>query len=138
MSDEPDLLFVYGTLRKDANHPSHRLLENGTTGIGRGHINGRLYEINGYPGAVRSDNGEEQVFGELYRLRKTDSLLARLDDYEEAGDKYPEPQEYRRDLVTVTREDKTKVIAWCYLYNRPTTGLRQVTSGDWCEGVEDK
>jgi len=138
MTEETDLLFVYGTLRKDADHPSHCLLKKGAKLIGKACMIGRLYEINGYPGAVRSDSGEEQVGGELYQLIETDSLLARLDDYEETGGNYPEPQEYRRDLVTVEREDKTKVIAWCYLYNRSTAGLRLIASGVWCGEVEDK
>jgi gamma-glutamylcyclotransferase (GGCT)/AIG2-like uncharacterized protein YtfP len=132
MTCETDLLFVYGTLRQGAGHPSHHLLEKGAKLIGRVRISGHLYEVKGYPGAVWSDTGNGQVVGELYQLLEADSLLATLDDYEEAGMNYPEPREYRCCRITVEREDKTKVIAWCYLYNRPTTGLRLIASGDWC------
>lgn len=133
MIGETDLLFVYGTLRQDADHPAHRLLEKETQFIGPAHMNGRLYEVDGYPGAVCSDSSTEQVLGELYQLLEVDSLLVTLDDYEEVGKNYSALQEYRRCRITVEREDKTRVIAWCYLYNRPTAGLRPIASGDWCE-----
>lgn len=132
MTCETKFLFVYGTLRQGAGHPAHRLLKKGAKRIGRGHIMGRLYEIDGYPGVVLSDADDEQVVGELYQLLEADSLLATLDDYEEAGGNYPEPQEYQRTRVSVELEDKRKVVAWCYLYNRPTTGLKLIASGDWC------
>lgn len=132
MTRETTLLFVYGTLRQGADHPAHRLLEKRAKLIGRAHMNGRLYEIDGYPGAMLSDAGDEQIIGELYQLLETDSLLATLDDYEEAGEKHPEPREYLRCQVTVELEDKTRVIAWCYLYNRQTIGRKRITSGDWC------
>ncbi|OEU75677.1 MAG: hypothetical protein BA869_02845 [Desulfuromonadales bacterium C00003107] len=132
MIGETDLLFVYGTLRQGAGHPSHRLLEKGAKLVGRGHMRGQLYEVKGYPGAICSDRDDGQVVGELYRLLEADSLLATLDVYEEAGEDYPEPREYQRCRVTVEREDKTKVVAWCYLYNRPAVGLRLIASGDWC------
>lgn len=132
MTCETTLLFVYGTLRQGAGHSAHCLLEKGTKLVGRGRMRGRLYEIDGYPGAVWSDSDDGQVVGELYRLLEADSLLATLDGYEEAGEDYPEPREYRRFRVTVELENKTKVGAWCYLYNRPTAGLKLIASGDWC------
>jgi gamma-glutamylcyclotransferase (GGCT)/AIG2-like uncharacterized protein YtfP len=132
MIEESNFLFVYGTLREGAGHSAHRLLEKGAKLIGRAHMSGRLYEVDGYPGAVWSEAGDDQVVGELYQLLEADPLLATLDDYEEAGENYPEPREYQRCRVTVEREDKTKVDAWCYLYNRPTSGLKRITSGDWC------
>ncbi|APG28498.1 hypothetical protein A7E78_12000 [Syntrophotalea acetylenivorans] len=133
MTCETTLLFVYGTLRQGADHSAHQLLKREAKLIARGYMRGRLYEIDDYPGAVWSEAGNDQVVGELYQLLEADSLLETLDDYEEAGENYPEPREYKRCRVTVEREDKTKVVAWCYLYNRPTAGLRSVVSGDWCE-----
>jgi len=29
---------------------------------------GKLYEVNGYPGAIESDNPRDKVCGELYRI----------------------------------------------------------------------
>ncbi|MEZ4483609.1 MAG: gamma-glutamylcyclotransferase family protein [Syntrophotaleaceae bacterium] len=132
MRAEPAHLFVYGTLRKAASHSCHGLLASGARLVGQARMQGRLYEIDGYPGAVPSSKAGEQVAGELYRLLEPEAVLAALDDYEEAGKEYPAPQEYLRCRVTVTREDGTEVVAWCYLYNRPTAELQLISSGDWC------
>lgn len=131
MTSEPTYLFVYGTLRRDAGHPSHGLLAEGAELLGTAHIHGRLYEIDGYPGAVPADSEAEQVVGELYRLLKPAAVLAALDDYEEAGELYPEPREYKRCRVSVKLEGGEEMVAWCYLYNRPTAGLRLIAGGDW-------
>lgn len=133
MTSEPVYLFVYGTLRQTAGHPSHRLLADGAQLIGRARMKGRMYEIDGYPGAVPSASGNERVTGELYRLFEPAGALAALDDYEEAGEGYPQPREYRRCRITVELENGTELVAWCYLYNRPTAGLRLISSGDWCD-----
>ena len=132
MTSEPVYLFVYGTLRRGAGHPSHSLLTGGTELVGRGHMNGLLYEVDGYPGAVSSYVEGEYVVGEIYRLLEPEAVLAALDDYEEAGESYAEPREYRRDRVMVKLEDGKEMVAWCYLYNRPTAGLRLIPGGDWC------
>lgn len=132
MSTEPVYLFVYGTLRRAAGHTAHGLLESAAKRSGRARMSGRLYEIDGYPGAVFSEAEGGQVVGELYRLMKPAVVLVTLDDYEETGEQYPPPQEYRRCRVTVEREGGTEVVAWCYLYNRPTAGLRLIPDGNWC------
>jgi gamma-glutamylcyclotransferase (GGCT)/AIG2-like uncharacterized protein YtfP len=132
MTAETPYLFVYGTLRKAAGHPSHRLLEDGAQLVGLAHMKGRMFEIDGYPGVVPSDPSCGQVLGELYRLREPAVVLEALDDYEEAGENYPQPQEYLRCQVNVKLENGTEVVAWCYLYNRPTAGLRLIPGGNWC------
>ena len=138
MTEEPKFLFVYGTLREGADHSAHRLLKKGAKLIGPARMRGQLYAVNGYPGAALSNDGDNQVIGELYRLLKPQAVLKALDDYEEAGENFPEPQEYRRCRVLVKKEDGAELFAWCYLYNRPTAGLKLITSGDWCgEPSED-
>ncbi len=132
MTSESPYLFVYGTLRQASDHSSHGLLEEGAQLIGPARLKGRLYEIDGYPGVVPADSEAEQVAGELYRLLEPAVVLAALDDYEEAGEGYPQPREYRRCRITVELENGTELVAWCYLYNRPTAGLRWIPGGDWC------
>jgi gamma-glutamylcyclotransferase (GGCT)/AIG2-like uncharacterized protein YtfP len=132
MTEKLRFLFVYGTLRQGAGHSAHSLLENKAERIGQARMRGRLYEVDGYPGAVLADDGADRVIGELYRLLTPQAVLKALDDYEEAGEDYPEPREYRRCRVTVKQADGAELLAWCYLYNRPTVGLRLIESGDWC------
>jgi len=77
-----DLLFVYGTLMRGFDHPMARLLSANADFLGSARCRGRLYLVKHYPGLVLSDDPAEVVFGELYRLRACDELLAEFDTYE--------------------------------------------------------
>ena len=90
-----------------------------------------LYQVSYYPGAVPSNNVANQVLGELYQLLQPEQLLPLLDNYEECGEGFAQPQEYRRELQQVTLEDGASVSAWVYIYNRDTSGLKLITSGDF-------
>lgn len=133
MTETTDYLFVYGTLRPACRHPAHRIFAAGAERIGCGWLQGRLYEVSGYPGAVLSDDPADRVAGELYRLTDPEALLARLDDYEEAAEHFPPPREYRRCRVAVHLADGRSVTAWVYLYNRPTANLSPIPGGDYCK-----
>jgi len=56
---------------------------------------------------VLSDHPADIVFGELYRLRARDELLGEFDMYEACGPGFPEPTEYRRQMLNVTLADGT-------------------------------
>lgn len=124
-------LFVYGTLRRSANHPMHQLLEQTSRFIGMAHFRGTLYQVTHYPAVVASANPDEQVLGEVYQLLQPEQTLPQLDKYEECGADFPEPQEYRRELQSVRLENGDSLAAWVYLYNRDTRMLRPIPSGDF-------
>lgn len=124
-------LFVYGTLRQHANHPMHQLLAAHAKFFAIARYQASLYLVSYYPGAVPSSNTADQVVGELYQLVQSELILPQLDHYEECGPGFTEPQEYRRELQRVTLENGDIVSAWVYIYNRETSGLRQIQSGDF-------
>ncbi|MDP2714658.1 gamma-glutamylcyclotransferase [Rheinheimera sp.] len=124
-------LFVYGTLRQNANHPMHQLLAQHSCFVAMASYQARLYQVDYYPGAVPSNNAAEQVVGELYQLTQPDLLLSALDKYEECGPGFAPLQEYRRELQSVIPENGDSVVAWVYVYNRDTDGLTQLLSGDF-------
>jgi len=126
-------LFVYGTLRRSANHPMHQLLEQTSRFIGMAHFQGKLYQVTHYPAVVASANPDEQVLGEVYQLLQPEKILPQLDKYEECGADFPEPQEYRRELQPVRLENGDSLTAWVYLYNRSTVGLELILSGDFMQ-----
>ena len=126
-----DYLFVYGTLRQNANHPMHQQLATHARFVTMALLQARLYQVSYYPGAVPSNNVANQVLGELYQLLQPEQLLPLLDNYEECGEGFAQPQEYRRELQQVTLEDGASVSAWVYIYNRDTSGLKLITSGDF-------
>lgn len=124
-----DHLFVYGTLMRGFDHPMARLLSANAEYLGEARCRGRLYLVKHYPGLVPSENADDLVFGELYRLREADALLAEFDMYEACGEGFPAPTEYVREMLGVTLGDGSAGEAWTYLYNWPVTGLPRIESG---------
>ena len=133
-----DYLFVYGTLRQNANHPMHQQLATHAKFVAMARYQARLYQLSYYPGAVPSSNTADQVVGELYQLLQPEQLLPLLDNYEECGQGFAQPQEYRRELQQVMLENGTRVNAWVYIYNRDTSGLTLITSGDFLSAINQQ
>ena len=126
------LLFVYGTLLTAFDNPPARSLRTQAECLGRASFGGRLYLVDGYPGAIRSDKSKERVWGELWRMTgDPTALLNELDAYEECTPDFPEPHEYRRCHIRVTHEDGREFHAWTWLYDRPVAGLKRIPSGDF-------
>jgi len=127
----PDYIFVYGTLRRDANSEMHQLLAKYAEFVDDASYRGKLYKIDYYPGAVSSDDPNDAVQGEVYRLHQADVVLALLDQYEEFGPGFPVPNEFIRKKQTVLLKCGRTVTAWVYVYNHPTEGLELVESGNF-------
>jgi len=130
---EPDLLFVYGTLRRASRHRAHERLARAAEPFGEGTVAGRLYLVEDYPGLVAAAGESARVRGEVYRL-VAPSVLADLDRYEGCDAVDPARGLYRRARAEVVLDDGRSVTAWVYLYNRPVTALRPIASGDYCSG----
>jgi len=133
-----DYLFVYGTLRQNAKHPMHQQLAMHARFIGMAHLQACLYQVSYYPGAVPSSDAANQLVGELYQLLQPEQLLPLLDNYEECGPGFAQPQEYRRELQSVVLESGASVSAWVYIYNRDTSGLTLITSGDFLSAINQQ
>lgn len=129
-------LFVYGTLRRDPDDQTQHPFLDDCEYIGPAFIYGNLYEIDNYPGAVTGRTA--QIKGELYLLRAPEHTLSVLDIYEECATHFPQPHEYIRRQVLVDLPDGQSVSAWTYLYNRPTTGLQRILSGDYLHHLKDQ
>ena len=130
----PELLFVYGTLRKDVRDSKFRILEQEAgevTFSGCARIQGRLFEIGRYPGLVLSHNAGAWVRGEVYSIGRPEETLARLDEYEGCGANDTQPCEYERVEAGIVLDDGSRERAWVYVYQRPTAGRREIASGDY-------
>jgi gamma-glutamylcyclotransferase (GGCT)/AIG2-like uncharacterized protein YtfP len=133
-----DLLFVYGTLMRDFDHPMAQLLSANADFLGEAQCRGRLYLVKHYPGLVLSDDSADTVFGELYRLRQPNELLREFDMYEACGEGFSEPTEYLRQMLQVTLADGSPrgpqiLEAWTYVYNWPVARLPRIGSGRFME-----
>lgn len=122
-------LFVYGTLKRNFNHPMHALLVQYSDYAGPATLCGRMYRVAHYPGVVRSDDPAQVVQGELYRVHDAQALFEALDDYEECSPKHPLPHEYDRALCPVLLPDGSSLSAWVYLYVREVSALPLIASG---------
>jgi len=147
MTDPTDLVFVYGTLRRDFGHAAHARFLAGAEFVGHATAPGRLYDLGPYPCMVAApkeddaDAGHEAatVRGEIYRLTGP-ATLGQLDVYEgcDPADPRAGAGEYRRVGRPATLDTGVRVEVWVYLYNRALPpGARRVRSGDICAANED-
>ena len=131
------LVFVYGTLRKDARGQVRSPLCRGWTFEGYGTVQAKLYDFGAYPGAVPSESAGDRVRGEVYRLPDTDETLQLLDRYEGCGPEDQPPYEFEREVGEVSLEVGGTTAAWVYWY-RPTPLGRRLESGDNLERTEPR
>jgi len=130
-----DNLFVYGTLMSVFNNSKSHRLKSGNRILDKGYINGYLYEINGYPGAIHDPTTGNKVFGELFHLSSAENTFLWMDRYEEAGLEFHQDPEYTRILVPVYTQSK-KYQAWMYQYIRPIKGLQRIYSGNYLDHIK--
>lgn len=134
MIETPEFIFVYGTLRKQIVSNMHHVFAGHCEYFSDGTMNGKLYEVCGYPGAIESGGVNDKVFGELYKMLDRKRVLAWLDDYEECSDSFPLPKEYSRKRISIELFGGGSVVAWVYLYNHDVSKLQQIISGDYLDG----
>lgn len=134
-----DLIFVYGTLRRTTNTQMYRhFIAHNADFLGVATMQGRIYKIHHYPGVVLSDDPDDIVHGELYRLRGAETLLPAIDEYEGCSDDFPKPTRFIRDVVEVNLTEHGSHDAWVYLYNRDPVakGWMWIESGDYMDVFE--
>ncbi len=126
-----EFIFVYGTLRQKAATPMQQVLVRYGEYLTDGYIQGRLYDVKGYPGAIESAHSSDKVYGELYRINNLDLVLSQLDAYEECSAQYPQPHEYIRKTLPVTAFGTGPINAWVYVFNHAVASLIPIESGDY-------
>ncbi|MCB1308002.1 MAG: gamma-glutamylcyclotransferase [Leptospiraceae bacterium] len=138
-----EMLFVYGTLRADYEHPCHHIILTHGTHVSHAWTHGRLYLIDYYPGLILSRQSGERVHGELYRLDNPGPVFLMLDAYEGCGPDDASPTEYVRRMVhvfpapaqasttTAELESDQPLEAWTYIYNWSVPEDRRILSGDF-------
>jgi gamma-glutamylcyclotransferase (GGCT)/AIG2-like uncharacterized protein YtfP len=123
-----DKLFVYGTLTRRSRPVLRYLLKEKLRFLGRGRIQGTLYDVGEYPGAVRSKTGF--VHGEVFEIKDFD-ILKRLDAYEEYDARRPSTSLFRREAAEVLMDHGVTMPAMVYFYNKNPKGLPRIPSGLW-------
>lgn len=121
-----DLLFVYGSLRRDSGHAMSRWLAERADWLGSARVDGVLCRISWYPGLVCGDG---IVHGDLYRLHDPAAAWPGLDAFEDIHGNAND--EYQRRLTPVTSTDGKIHQAWVYWYCREACQENRIDSGDW-------
>jgi len=130
MTQGPDLLFVYGSLRR--GFELHGVLTGlGARHVGKASLRGRLFDLGHYPGVKPSTAGADRVQGEVYRLVNPERALQILDRAEGLRPGAPADSLYRREAAAVTLEDASTAQAWVYWLGRWSGPKRLIASGDY-------
>jgi gamma-glutamylcyclotransferase (GGCT)/AIG2-like uncharacterized protein YtfP len=127
-------LFVYGSLMASAGHAMGERLRREARLLGAATIQGRLYKISWYPGAVASRDPGERVHGEVYALAQPSRALAWLDRYEGIAPGTTRYAEYERVEQPVRLASGEEIAAWVYLYRGDVAGLSTAPDGRWVAG----
>ncbi len=125
MVPSPQLVFVYGTLRRSG---SNHFRMAGAEFISSGTVTGRLYRIDWYPGLVLDPAGDE-IHGDVYSVDA--ELLAALDIFEGLSAGEIEGSEYRRVATTIMQRNSQPITAWVWEWLGLTHESQRLTDGDW-------
>lgn len=132
-----DLLFVYGTLRQGNTNAMALYLAQQADFVVYGWFQGLMYQISFYPGVVASNDHCHRVYGEVYRLRDTQSVLTMLDEYEECSARHAQPAEYQRVQTQIlTIDDQLLEPVWIYLYQWPVADEARIVTGDFMQPIQ--
>jgi len=124
-------LFVYGSLMSTARHRMGARLHREARRVGAATVQGRLYRVSWYPGAVDSTDPTQRVHGEVWALDDPKRALAWLDAYEGIAPGRGESGEYRRLERPVRLATGAEMPAWVYLYQKDVRGLPMISDGRW-------
>lgn len=114
-----DKLFVYGTLRPENQEEAVKAT-----------INGKLYKLGRFPGAVPSENEEDIIVGNIVDVKEG---FTGLDRYEGYFENHEERSLFIRRQIKVKDLEGKPISAWIYWYNRKdeVDENQRIKSGDW-------
>lgn len=131
-----ELVFFYGTLMAGFDRRRRAGIDHKLTYIGRGAIQGALFDLGLYPALVPSREG--RVWGEVYEMSDAPTVLAALDEIEGYRPDDPDRSLYTRERTEVTLPDGSHAPAWVYVYNAPLGKAARIPSGDYLEHVKGR
>ena len=116
------LLFVYGTLRRESSHPLAQRLASTSEYRGEAKIPGNLYWTgDDFPGLIPAEV-DATVVGDLYQLDDP-ALLDVIDVYEGSF--------YERKRLPVESPVTGPAAAWVYIYLGAVDPARRIEQGDF-------
>ena len=126
-----ELVFFYGTLMAGFDRRRRAGIDDKLTYIGRGSIQGALFDLGLYPAAVPGPDGH--VWGEVYEMAESVTVLAALDEIEGYRHDDSDRSLYLRQEAEVLLAGGARAPAWVYFYNAPLGRAPRIASGDYLE-----
>ena len=126
-----EFVFFYGTLMAGFDRRRRAGIDDRLRYMGRGSIQGALFDLGLYPAAVPAPDGF--IRGEVYEMTDPTPVLAALDDIEGYRHDDPDRSLYTRGEADVKLPDGTQACAWVYFYNAPLGQAPRIASGDYLE-----
>jgi gamma-glutamylcyclotransferase (GGCT)/AIG2-like uncharacterized protein YtfP len=130
-----EYLFVYGSLRRDAEHDVFSKVKTHLQYIGQGYFSGLLFDLGKYPGAVEStEDDSSKVKGEVYAIEDhRNDVFRTLDKYEGYNREKISKSLFVRKRTIIQLRGGKEVTVWIYLYNRPEQiqKAKLISSGDY-------
>ena len=126
-----ELVFFYGTLMAGFDRRRRAGIDDKLTYIGRGSIQGKLFDLGLYPAAVPGPDAH--VWGEVYEMTESATVLAALDEIEGYRHDDPDRSLYLRQKAEVLLAGGARSPAWVYFYNAPLGRAPRIASGDYLE-----
>jgi gamma-glutamylcyclotransferase (GGCT)/AIG2-like uncharacterized protein YtfP len=133
-----DYLFAYGTLQPGLVPASMSNVAAKLTPIGKGFVQGVLYDLARYPGGIADAQSNSKIAGTVMELPDDEGLvhdiLGQLDAYEGFDPRSPDSSEYIREKQTVEVAEGRSLECWFYRYNLPVSPSMIIESGVWRSG----
>lgn len=126
-----EFLFVYGTLRPGcapdeiANQAARLRL------VGEASIQGNLYDLGHFPGALLSNDSVCRIPGLLFELPEDEHVLQALDEYEEFIPARPRESQFVRVRCEAQLKTGEAVTCWIYVYTRSIAAMQRIVDGVW-------
>jgi gamma-glutamylcyclotransferase (GGCT)/AIG2-like uncharacterized protein YtfP len=133
-----EYLFAYGTLQPGCAPAQIAHLAAKLRPVGEGFVQGVLYDLGGYPGAVPDANSPNKITGTVMELPADASVLRKLDAYEGFDPQAPEASEYIRELRMVQMAAGGTVECWFYRYIWKPDPARAIESGVWRKDTDER
>lgn len=130
-----EYIFVYGSLRRGFASPAREVLDDYAEFISDAIYQGKLYKIDWYPGVVPSDDEDDIVHGEVYKIINREEVLRKLDRYEGCSTMDQKPHAFVRKKVEV-KSSGNEITAWIYLYDLSIDDMVLISSGDYLKYVK--
>jgi gamma-glutamylcyclotransferase (GGCT)/AIG2-like uncharacterized protein YtfP len=118
-------LFAYGTLRPGLAPEEIAPVVEKLRPLGEGFVNGKLYDLGDYPGAVIDPASPWIIYGTVYELPEDAEVLRQLDAYEG-------PEYLRIEQLAVLTAGGV-VNCWVYDFQGRPGEERFIESGRWAD-----